>query len=343
MCFQAAQLQFDTASGATIADGLGFFPLTVSGEVVFGQFNTTNSVGIGSYDTQAATFTRIATYPATSSGVEGMSADGTWVAWTEGDSATDQGMWTMWAWNTHTKHLTKVGSSRSSDGSIAVGAIPTPLVSNGSLIWNQPTATAANPFLSELRALDLEHGTVRVLNTGQLSPPIRAGQLILWGAVAESAGGKSYELRAASVATLEPASVPAGLQQSTPFGALTGTSNQVGIGTANLQKYSVYSVNGQQTGGLQLPGAESPTPNATYQFQFVQLAEHHIIWNSPTGVILANLDTGVAVRFPEYASAFFVGSSLFVSYPRSLPTSKGTGWTSKVTLMDWPIADAEHC
>ncbi len=343
VCFKNDLLKLDSVGGAKVADGLEFFPLAVLGSLVFGQFNTVHGIGIGAYDTGPGTFMRIASYPATSSGVEGMSADGHWVAWTEADSSTDQSQWTMWGWNTQTRQLTEMTSSHLPGGGTVVGPTPTPVVVGQSVIWNKPDATAVNARLSELQARDMENGATRVLDRGQLSPPIRAGQMVLWGAVTQGTSGRSFKLRAVSATTLEPATVPAGLAQSQSFGALSGTSNEIGIGDANLQTYRVYSVNGELKDAFQLPDASSQFADSSRQFQFVQLQGNHIIWGSPSGTILANLDSGVAVALPELASAFFVGSSLFVSFSPTKPTSKGAISTSRVAVISWPIQDTQHC
>ena len=112
------------------------------GSQVFGQFNTAQGLGVGVYDTSSGTFTRIASYSATASGLDGMSADGHWVAWTESDSITDQSQWTRWAWNTQTKKLTELASSHPAGGGADVGTLwGTALVSGQSLIWTQQVGT----------------------------------------------------------------------------------------------------------------------------------------------------------------------------------------------------------
>ena len=146
-----------------------------------------------------------------------------------------------------------------------------------------------------------------------------------------------------SATTLEPAKVPVVLQQLAPLFPDSGTSNEIGMSDAHGQTYSVYSVDGQLKFVLQLPDASGPFPDSSHAFQFVQLQGNHIIWDSPTGTILANLDSGVAVVLPEFASAYFVGSSLFVSYASTPPASKTVPSTSNVALINWPISDAEHC
>ena len=344
VCFKNDLLRLGSLGGAKIADGLEFLPMAALGGQVFGEVYTAHGPGVGVYDTSSGTFTRIASYSATASGLDGMSADGHWVAWTEFDSVTDQGQWTMWAWNTQTKHLTELASSHPAGGGTAVGNIWTPvLVSGQSLIWTQQVGSAANSPLGEVRARDLESGTTRVLDRGQLSPPIRAGGLIIWSAVTQDVPGSSKELRAVSATTLEPATVPAGLQQSAALFAPSGTLNEIGVGGENDLSYHVYTVDGRLKSVLQLPGASSQFPDSSNAFQFVQLQGNHIIWHSPTGTILANLDSGVAVALPETASAFFVGSSLFVSFSPTQPASKFVIFTSNVALISWPIHDTEHC
>ena len=347
VCFRNDLLRLDSIGGAKIADGLEFSPMAVLGSQVFGQFNTAHDLGVAAYDTSSGTFTRIATYPVaagSAGGLDGMSADGHWVAWTESDSSTGQNESATWAWNAQTKHLSELVSSRPAGGGTAVGNIWTPvLVSGQSLIWTQQVGTAANSPLGEVRARDLESGTTRVLDRGQLSPPIRAGGLIIWSAVTQGVSGSSKELRAVSATTLEPATVPAGLQQSAALFAPSGTPNEIGVGGENDLTYHVYTVDGRLKSVLQLPGASSQFPDSSNAFQFVQLQGNHIIWHSPTGTILANLDSGVAVALPETASAFFVGSSLFVSYSPTQPASKFVIFTSDVALISWPIHDTEHC
>ncbi len=344
VCYRNDLLRLDSVGGATIADGLEFSPMAVLGSQVFGQFTTAHGPGVGVYDTSSGSFTRIASYSATASGLEGMSADGHWVAWTEFDSITDQGQWTMWAWDTQTKHLTELASSHAAGGGAAVGTIRTPVVVSGqSAIWTQQVGTTTDSPLGEVRARDLETGTTRVLDRGQLSPPVRAGGLIIWSAVTQGVSGGSKELRAVSATTLEPATVPAGLQQSAALVAPSGTPNEIGIGGESDLTYRVYSMDGQLRSSLQLPSASSQFPDSSHAFQFVQLQGDHIIWDSPTGTILANLDSGVALALPEAASAFFVGSSLFVSYSPIQPASKSVVFTSDVALISWPIHDAEHC
>lgn len=339
VCFRTDLLDLTEVTGTPIAAGLEFAPLAALGGTLYGQFNTSHDSGVGSYDPRTKAFTRIASYGPNASGLIWMKAGADSVVWLAATSVTDMSQWRLALWNTRTAQLSELESSQRPEVGIPVSA---PVIVGTTVVWENTAGDMTNPIV-DLRARDLATGTTRLIARGQLGPPTQVGPLIVWSSAVKGPSGTTYRLQAVSATTFRPAAPPVAVQQSTMLGELTGTADELGMIADQGQGYRVYSATGRPQASLELPGAHSQTPSSDRAFQYVQLQGNHIIWQAPTAVILANLDTGVAVALPEYSAAQFVGTSVAVSWAQSPPASKVDTFTSLLAVIPWPIPDSAHC
>ena len=327
-----------TTARHRLPEGTSFFVLAHEQDLAFGQYQTARGMGVGIVDLTTGRFTSAATLGANASGVGSLSVALPWVVWEQGDSATDFGRWGVWAWNHDTRKLTQLSSGRRADGSEIPGSGPVPLVVGGHAFFAQPqTSNTPQSTLSDLRDVDLSTGHVRVLASGVLSSPIRAGSWIIWASAA--ATGEAWgQLHALDSRTRQPVALPTALRSPGPVAAMVGNANAIGWTTTQGDALTIRDLTGNPTAVVQT------TLDADHQLQFLQLQGTRLLWASPSGDALADTATGVTQMLPLYSSGLLTPQGLLVTEPIRAPTTKGGQFTSQLAQIPWSqLPSPAHC
>jgi len=295
-------------------------------------------MGVGIVDLTTGRFTSVATFGANASGVGSLSVALPWVVWEQGDSATDLGRWSVWAWNHDTRKLTRLSTGLRADGSEIPGSVPAPLVVGGHAFFAQPqTSNTPQSRMSDFRDVDLSTGHVRVVASGVLSSPILAGSWIIWASAAAT-GDTGFQLHALDSRTRQPVALPTALRSPGPVAAMVGNANAIGWTTTQLDALTIRDLTGNPEATVQT------TLDAAHQLQFLQLQGTRLLWYSPSGYALADTATGVTQMLPLYSSGLLTPQGLLVSKPIRAPTTKGGQFTSQLAQIPWSqLPNPAHC
>ena len=298
-----------------VAFGLG---LPGDGGVVIGQYNSAAESGIGQLSVDG--LTKIVQYGPDVSGLAAMAMARSWVAWTQGESATNMSNWTLRVWNRDTRTSTTVASSRQPDGSFVAGQQPIPVVRDGLLAWAQPTGRTAGVNESEVRVLDLASGRVSTVASGRVSNPVFAGSWLVWGRRAQDG---AYSFEAVDSMTLQKVELPAALRNPGSIAHLTGSARYLAWSAEGLLKVTVWEIGGSR-------GKQYDSPDIKHYLQFLQLAGHYLLWYGGITSSILDLETGAA--FDVVGSVGGSEGSIAVEQP-SATVSKGAFASSRVSVV----------
>jgi hypothetical protein len=231
------------------------------------------------------------------------SAGGRWLAWAQTYSLSSLDRFTMYAWDSVTGHLLRLGSSIAGPGGTAwPSPWHAPAVSGHYAAWAQGYGPGG---LVEIRLADLQTGRVTTIRGGHTQPPFFDGSLVVWPE--SDAPGTQTTLRAWSLTSDRLAPLPSALRK------VHGTEFVVtdGIRTAYLspsltQLY--YSPRQDQSARLtlQLP--------AGVDFSDLAMAPDALAWTTSRATYLASTRTGAFTRVtPSYGYATGSGSVVLVT------------------------------
>jgi len=231
------------------------------------------------------------------------SAGGRWLAWAQTYSLSSLDRFTMYAWDSMTGHLQRIGRSIAGPGGTAwPSPWHAPAVSGHYAAWAQGYGAGG---LVEIRLADLQTGKVTTIRGGHTQPPFFDGSLVVWPE--SDAPGTQTTLRAYSLTSGRLVPLPSALRQ------VHGTEFVVsdGIRTAYLspsltQLY--YSPRQDQPArlALQLP--------AGVDFSDLAMAPGALAWTTSRATYLASTRTGAFTKVtPSYGYATGSGSVVLVT------------------------------
>lgn len=300
-------------------DGVRFAAGVAASGVVFGQFNSRSSSGVGSLRLGDGQLTTIATYGPNASGLYAIAVELPWVVWTQGESNTNFNDWTVRAWDQRTGIVAQLSTSHRSDGSFVSGQPPTPAVVNGMAAWAQSVASPGAPIDNELRVRTLATGREIVLAHGTVSSPVFALGRLIWGR--KSADGK-FSFEAADPATMQLAVLPSGLSEPGPIGSLAGSPTRLAWSSDALQEATVYD---QATNRRTV----YRSPDINHYMQFLQLSAHYLL--SYGGVTATVIDLDTAHSFDVNGTVSGSEQTLVIEEPSRPANGKGDFVASRLT------------
>jgi hypothetical protein len=264
---------------------------TISGQIAFGQFDTASGSGIGSLDLASGRMTKIATWDTPVSGMGWMAVELPWVVWEQGNSQTNVSDWSVLAWNKDTGVTTTIATSRLADGSSLFGQPPLPAIRHGLALWAQPLPKRSDYNEAEIHIRDLGRGTDTVMATGRVGAPVFAGRDLIW-ARRDAAG--NYSFQAADADTLGPVDLPARLRDPGPIAYVAGSPRYLAWSSDDALGATVWMIDSGEF-------ATYRAPDLNHSFQFMQLADHYLLYYGGTSSTILDLSTG---------NGFDVGGSL---------------------------------
>ncbi|MEK6227173.1 MAG: hypothetical protein AABM40_12890 [Chloroflexota bacterium] len=255
---------------------------TISGQVAFGQFDTQSGSGIGSVDLTSGRMTRIATWDTQMSGMGWMAVELPWVVWEQGNSPANSSDWTVLAWNKDTGVTTTIATSLLPDGSFLFGQPPLPAIRHGIAVWAQPLPKRSDHNEAEIHVRELARGADTVIATGRVGAPIFAGRYLIW-AQRDVAG--SYSFQSVDADTLQPANLPARLRDPGPIVYVAGSSRYLAWSGDDSLEATVWAIDSGEF-------AKYRSPDLSHSFQFMQLADHYLLYYGGTSSTVLDLATG---------------------------------------------------
>jgi hypothetical protein len=255
---------------------------TISGQLAFGQFDTQSGSGIGSLDLGTGRMTRIATWDTPISGMGWMAVELPWVVWEQGNSQANLSDWSVLAWNKDTGVTSTIATSLLPDGSFLFGQPPLPALRHGLAVWAQPLPKRSDYNEAEIHVRDLARATDTILASGRVGAPVFAGRNLIW-AQRDSVGG--YSFQAADADTLRPTDLPARLRDPGPIVYVAGSSRYLAWSGDDSLGATVWTID---SGDF----ATYRSPDLNHAFQFMQLADHYLLYYGGTSSTVLDLLTG---------------------------------------------------
>jgi hypothetical protein len=257
---------------------------TISGQVAFGQFDTQSASGIGSLDLSNGRMTRIATWDTRVSGMGWMAVDLPWVVWEQGNSQANLSDWSVLAWNRDTGRTTTLATSLLPDGSFLSGQPPLPAIRHGIAVWAQPLPKRSDYNEAEIHIRDLARGADSVAATGRVGAAVFAGRYLIW---AQRDAGGSYSFQAVEAETLRPADLPARLRDPGPIVYVAGSAHYLAWSGDDSLGATIWTIDSGEFAHYQ-------SPDLNHSFQFMQLADHYLLYYGGTSSTVLDLLTGNA-------------------------------------------------
>ncbi len=231
------------------------------------------------------------------------SSGGRWVAWEETYSLKSLDYFTVYAWDSATGRLRKIGHSLKGPGGVPwPSPWHPPAVSGNYAAWAQGYGPGGEV---EIRLASLATGQVKVIRTGHTQPPFFDRNLLVWPE--SDRPGVQTSLHAVSVATGRPAALPPVLR------AVHGTDFVVSDGTRTAYfspdlTSLYYSAAQDQQARVALR-----LPTGAY-FADLALGPGTLAWTTTAATYLASTRTGAYVQVtPQYGDAIGSGSGVLVS------------------------------
>jgi hypothetical protein len=238
-------------------------------------------------------------------------ASGRWLVWAQTYSLSNLDHFTMYAWNSASGLVRRVGQSIGGPGGVWPSPWHAPAVSRDYAAWAQGYGPGG---LVEIRLADLATGAVTTIRRGHVQPPFFDGDLVVWPE--SDSPGSQTSLHTYSLRTHAPARLPAVLA------GVLGTDFVVtdGIRTAYLSPdftslYYSPAQNQRARPVLRLPPGTD--------FTDLTLAPGTLAWSTTGATYLASTRTGAFTQVtPQYGYA--------------------TGSDSVVLITDAPTQKAAH-
>ncbi|MDQ2912798.1 MAG: hypothetical protein M3T56_06025 [Chloroflexota bacterium] len=257
-------------------------PTLVTGEVVYGQFNSNSESGIGRIDLRNGEFERLVVFDPAASGVAWMAAEPPWLVWTLGNSTTNVADWSLLARNLDTGRTLTLATAKAPDGTFLFGQQPLPAIREGRVSWAQPLPKRGPNPEAEIHVYDLAAARDTVLATGRVSSPVYAGGRLIWAS--RSADDAKFSFQAVGGVDLRPIQLPERLRDPGSVLYLAGSAESLAwnadgghaaIWAFDTSTYSVYQA-----------------PDLKHQFQFLQVAGPFLLWYGGITSSVLDLRTG---------------------------------------------------
>ncbi len=228
---------------------------------------------------------------------------GRWIAWEETYSLKSLDYFTVYAWDSATGRLLKIGHSiKSPSGTPWPSPWHPPAVSGNYAAWAQGYGPGNKV---EVRLANLATGQVKVVRTGHTQPPFFDGKLLVWPE--SDRPGTQTALHAIDATTGRPAPLPPVLR------AVHGTDFVVSDGTRTA--YFSPDLNSLFFSPAQNQAARPALqlPTGAY-FADLALGPGTLAWTTTAATYLASTKTGAYIQVtPQYGDAVGSGSSVLIS------------------------------
>jgi hypothetical protein len=259
--------------------------------------------GVGELSLATGSLRRIRAFARPDSDQADGVSDGRWLVWAQTYSLRDFDRFTMYAWDSATGRLRRVGHSIDGPhGDPWPSPWHAPAISGHYAAWAQGYGPGG---LVEIRLADLRTGHVTTIRRGHVQPPLFDGDLVVWP---ESDRPNTLTtLRAYSLDQRRLVPLPVALR------AVRGTEYVVSDGTRTAylspdMTRLYYSQREDQPAGqaLALPPGVA--------FSSLALAPRSLAWTTTRATYLASTTTGAFTRVtPRYGYATGSGSVILVS------------------------------
>jgi hypothetical protein len=175
------------------------------GRSFFATIHTRAFAGVARISVQTGRVTRIKRFPDAAKDQAWGSFDGRWLLWFESHSFSNLGDFTVFAWDSRTARLVKIGAgSQQAQGRFRWSAWRSPYVRDGIATWEQ--ASGPNQK-GDVHVFDLATGGDRIVEHGYAGGPILVGdRLVVWPESLRLHG--PTRMHAADARTGKPAPVP---------------------------------------------------------------------------------------------------------------------------------------
>ncbi|HEY7011693.1 MAG TPA: hypothetical protein VH480_02980 [Streptosporangiaceae bacterium] len=231
------------------------------------------------------------------------SSGGRWVAWEETYSLRSLDYFTVYAWDSATGKLLKIGHSIKGRGGTPYPSPWHPPAVNGHYAaWAQGYGPGNKV---EVRLANLATGRVKVVRTGHTQPPFFDKNLLVWPESDQP--GTQTTLHAINVTTGRPAKLPPVLRavHGTDFVVSDGTRTAYFSPNLNSLFYSPAQ-NQEAQVALHLP-------TGAY-FADLALGPGTLAWTTTAATYLASTKTGAYIQVTrQYGDAVGSGSSVLIS------------------------------
>lgn len=233
-------------------------------------------------------------------------ADG-WLVW----PLLGSGGSSIQVWSARTHKLRQIATTV--PGTAAVG--------HGYVVWTQPT----NDRSSDLRVYRLATGTITTLDSGILTPPVFAGNFLVWAKQAPGNSNPSFVF--ADAETLRPAAVPPELRAPRQIGNLAGSADSVvwtGTPETSSLESGTWFVDDLASGSIKTYGARN------HYFQFPQLAGRYLVWFGADKNSIVDLRSGNGFDISLPGAVVAAGDTIVVV---RLSTLKGNLGRSDLSVL----------
>jgi hypothetical protein len=263
LCFATPPADWAAAMSKKVATlkGINFVPSAVddTNAVAYGGFTFKKEQGIGALSLATGKMSVVSLMSGSQAGFGWMSyADG-WLVWSQAESHTLLGMWSIQAWNAKTHERRQLATSRLADGTYLTGQLAFPVVGDGYVAWNQPVTNRS----ADLRVYRFATKTTTTIDSGYISSPVFAGSYLVWGK-GQSSSDPAAEFRFADATTLAPVVAPPALSRSYPLTYLAGSPDYmlwIGDQQTTSPDNSVMSVDELATGARDRIRRKGPLPS----------------------------------------------------------------------------------
>jgi hypothetical protein len=231
------------------------------------------------------------------------SSDGRWLVWEETYSLQSLDDFTVYAWDSATGRLLRLGHSLAGPGRVPwPSPWHAPAVSGDFAAWAQGYGPGGEV---EIRLANLATGQVQVIRSGHVQPPFFDGSLVVWPESGRP--GAQTTLRAVSMITGRAAALPPVLRpvHGTEFVATDGT--RTAYLSPDLTRLYYSPAPAQQARlALRLP--------AGVDFADLAMGAGWLAWTTTSATYLASPATGSYSQVtPEYGIAAGSGSKVLIS------------------------------
>jgi hypothetical protein len=309
MCFNAAPADWLAAMSKSVAtlDGVNFGPSSVDDQrnIAYGYFQTASQQGIAAVDLSTRKMNVVSVMTPSESGVAWMSYGDDWLAWAQGESHSELGIWSVQVWNTQTHEKRQIATSRLADGTYLTGQLVYPVVGHGYVAWNQPMSNTS----ADVRVYRFATSTITTLDSGYVSSPVFAGGYLVWGKKSAAADSLA-EFRFADAATLDRVAGPAELSRASAATYLTGSSDYmlwIAIPRVLSPNTSMMWVDALGTGRVTEYGATN------HVLQFPTIAGPYLVWFGGDKNSIVDLRTASGFDIPLPGGVAAGGDTIVVA------------------------------
>jgi hypothetical protein len=277
--------------------------LSGNGRTAYVSTWTPQFAGVAALSLATGQLRRIRAFPRPATDQADGSSGGRWLVWEETHSLQSLDNFTVYAWNSATGRLRRLGHSLPGPrGAPWPSPWHAPAVSGHYAAWAQGYGPGGEV---EVMLANLATGQVRIIRRGHAQPPFFDGGLVVWPESDQP--GAQTTLRAVSLSTGRPAALPAALRavHGTEFVVTDGTRTAY-LSPGLTALYYSPAQDQQARVVLRLTTGVS--------FAGLAIAPGSLAWTTTKATYLASTRTGgYAQVTPEYGDVTGSGHDLVVS------------------------------